>query len=259
MLNKIVKKVINSLTSLYGAIIFYTIISLPCRWPVTIHRIARWAPLIGILIGGILGLADQLFTLIGFPVIIRSGFVIAIWITLTGGLHLDGAIDTGDGWAIRDRQKSLNVMQDSVTGAFGTMNGVIIIVLKILALSDLSQYRWWGLMVTAGWGRWGQISAIAFYPYLRPTGKGKFHKQAIRLPQDMLGGFLSLWGMSGLIIYLDPNLWRLGIGVGLMGCAIALGVSYGIYRRFGGHTGDTYGAVVEWTETFLLCLLTLCL
>jgi len=23
----------------------------------------------------------------------------------------------------------------------------------------------------------------------------------------------------------------------------------------GGHTGDTYGAVVEWTEALLLCLL----
>jgi adenosylcobinamide-GDP ribazoletransferase len=26
----------------------------------------------------------------------------------------------------------------------------------------------------------------------------------------------------------------------------------------GGHTGDTYGAVVEWTEAFLLVSLTVC-
>jgi len=29
------------------------------------------------------------------------------------------------------------------------------------------------------------------------------------------------------------------------------------YRQLGGHTGDTYGAVVEWTEALLLCLLTI--
>ncbi len=27
-------------------------------------------------------------------------------------------------------------------------------------------------------------------------------------------------------------------------------------RKLGGHTGDTYGAVVEWTEALLLCVLT---
>jgi len=28
------------------------------------------------------------------------------------------------------------------------------------------------------------------------------------------------------------------------------------FNHKGGHTGDTYGAVVEWTEALLLCLLT---
>ena len=35
------------------------------------------------------------------------------------------------------------------------------------------------------------------------------------------------------------------------------GLATWINRTFGGHTGDTYGAIVEWTETFLLCLLAL--
>ncbi|MEM8779545.1 MAG: adenosylcobinamide-GDP ribazoletransferase [Cyanobacteria bacterium P01_G01_bin.49] len=259
MLNKILAKVIDFLTSFLGAIIFYTVIPLPQQWPLTVKRIARWAPIIGLLLGGILGLADQLLTLIPLPITVRSGLIIVTWIAITGGLHLDGAIDTGDGLAVKEQSKSLKVMQDSVTGAFGVISGIIIIVLKILALSELSSYRWWGLMMAAGWGRWGQVSAIAFYPYLKPTGKGAFHQEQIRLPQDLLLGLLSLWGMSGLLAYLTPQLWRLGLGIGLMGAAIALGVSYGFYRRFGGHTGDTYGAVVEWTETLILCLLTLCL
>ncbi|PHM07277.1 adenosylcobinamide-GDP ribazoletransferase, partial [Nostoc sp. 'Peltigera malacea cyanobiont' DB3992] len=27
-------------------------------------------------------------------------------------------------------------------------------------------------------------------------------------------------------------------------------------HKLGGHTGDTYGAVVEWTEALFLCVLT---
>lgn len=259
MLNKILEKVIDAVTSFLGATIFYTIIPLPQHWPLRVERIARWSPMIGLLLGGILGLADQLLSVIGFSLSVRSGLIIATWITMTGGLHLDGAMDTGDGLAVREPAKRLRVMQDSVTGAFGVMSGVMIIALKILALSELSAYRWWGLMVAAGWGRWGQVCAIAFYPYLKATGKGAFHQQHMQLPQDLLWGLLSLWGMSGVLIYLAPHLWRLGLGIALMGGAIALGISYGFYRRLGGHTGDTYGAVVEWTETSILCLLTLCL
>jgi adenosylcobinamide-GDP ribazoletransferase len=27
-----------------------------------------------------------------------------------------------------------------------------------------------------------------------------------------------------------------------------------LQTRLGGHTGDTYGATVEWTETLVICL-----
>ncbi|MEA5509029.1 adenosylcobinamide-GDP ribazoletransferase [Crocosphaera sp. UHCC 0190] len=257
MLKKIQNKFIDSLTSLLGAITFYTILPLPPHWPLKFQRLARWAPLIGLGLGGGLGLGDELLKLIGFPVGIRSALIIVLGIAITGGLHLDGVIDSADGLAVTDRQKRLIVMEDSVTGAFGVMAGVSVIVLKILALGEISDYRWWGLMVAGGWGRWGQVSAIAFYPYLKPTGKGAFHKQQIRLPQDLCWGFLALWGMSGLLAWLNPDLWGLGATMGLMAMAIALGVGAWFNQRLGGHTGDTYGAVVEWTETLILCVLTL--
>jgi adenosylcobinamide-GDP ribazoletransferase len=39
------------------------------------------------------------------------------------------------------------------------------------------------------------------------------------------------------------------------GMAIAWLTGAWFNHKLGGHTGDTYGAVVEWTEAFLLCLL----
>ncbi|MDJ0730866.1 MAG: adenosylcobinamide-GDP ribazoletransferase, partial [Crocosphaera sp.] len=51
--------------------------------------------------------------------------------------------------------------------------------------------------------------------------------------------------------------WKLGLMVTGIGMAIALGVGAWFNHRFGGHTGDTYGAVVEWTEAFVLCLLSI--
>ncbi len=43
----------------------------------------------------------------------------------------------------------------------------------------------------------------------------------------------------------------------LAGIAIAISVGAWFNHKLGGHTGDTYGAVVEWTEALFLCVMTL--
>jgi adenosylcobinamide-GDP ribazoletransferase len=164
-------------------------------------------------------------------------------------------MDTADGLAVQDRKRRLEVMADSATGAFGAMAAIALLLLKTAALTDIGAYRWLALMASAGWGRWGQVVAIAFYPYLKPTGKGAFHKEAIRTPQDILLGLLLLLGLSGLPLLLDKAVW-LSLVMAVGGCAIALLTGAWFHRQLGGHTGDTYGAVVEWTEALFLCLLT---
>ncbi|EAZ94138.1 adenosylcobinamide-GDP ribazoletransferase [Crocosphaera chwakensis] len=257
MFHTIYNNLINFFTSFLGAITFYTIIPLPNQWTKSFQSIARWSPIIGLGIGGLLSIIDRLLNLIGFPITVSSALIISLGIYITGGLHLDGVLDSADGLAVTDPEKRIEVMSDSVTGAFGVMAGIIVILLKIVALSAIVDHRAWVFMMVAGWGRWGQVSAIAFYPYLKPTGKGAFHKQYLKVPQDLLGGLVSLWGMTGVFIAFNPELWQLGLRVTGMGMAIALGVGAWFNRRFGGHTGDTYGAVVEWTETFIFCLLSI--
>lgn len=244
--------------SLLGAVTFYTSIPLPIDWRLEFRRIARWAPLIGFLIGGILGLIDVVLQQVGVPILTRSALIVVCWVALTGGLHLDGAMDTADGLAVQDPQRRLEVMVDSATGAFGAMAAVALLLLKTAALADIETNRCLALMVASGWGRWGQVVAIALYPYLKPTGKGAFHKQAIRTPQDILLGLFLLLGLCGLPLFLDKGstsvAWKMAVG----GCAIALITGAWFHRKLGGHTGDTYGAVVEWTEALFLCLLTTC-
>ena len=242
--------------SFLGAVAFYTILPIPSSWKPEFRRIARWAPLVGILLGGVLGLFDFMIFRLGMPRLTQSALTVALWVALTGGLHLDGAIDTADGLAVAERQQCLKVMNDSVTGAFGVMVAGIILLLKTAALSEISGDRWFGLMAVAGWGRWGQVAAIAYYPYLKATGKGAFHKQTLQLPKDIILGLMFLLGLSGLQLGLNPSQWWIGVGTTGGGSAFSLLTGWWIGQQLGGHTGDTYGAVVEWTETFLLCLYT---
>lgn len=217
--------------------------------------IARYAPIVGLGIGGILWGSDTLLWMLGVPLATRCGLLIALWLLITGGLHLDGAMDAADGLAVPDRTRRLAVMADSRTGAFGVMAAIVLLSLKGVSWADLESMRWFGLLVATGWSRWGQVVAIARYPYLRPEGKGAFHKAHAHPKIDWLLGFLALICVFGVALWLEPDRWLFLLGTTFSGCAIALMTAAWFNRQFGGHTGDTYGAIVEWTEALLLCMI----
>ncbi|NCJ06531.1 adenosylcobinamide-GDP ribazoletransferase [Synechococcales cyanobacterium C] len=243
-----------------GAIAFYTCIPLPRTWSLDLDRIARWAPWVGLGLGGLLVGMDAIAATLGMPPLTRSALLVALWLGLTGGLHLDGAMDTADGLAVWDPQKRLTVMADSRTGAFGVMAGVLVLLLKTCALTELTDFRTLALLSAMTWGRWGQILAIACYPYLKSQGKGASHKTTQQFPWDFLPGLLALVLLSTISLIgplWSPYNWKTAIAV-ILGCSlISWGTGAWFNRQLQGMTGDPYGAVVEWTEAFILCGFTL--
>lgn len=241
---------------LLASIIFYTTIPLPYIEGLEFDDVSRFAPFVGLIIGGILGCLDVGMNYLGVPILTRSALIVCVWMAITGGLHLDGAMDTADGLAVGNPERRLEVMADSATGAFGAMVAIALILLKTTALTEITDNRWLILMAACGWGRWGQQLAICCYPYLKPTGKGAFHKQAIRSYQDLLPGLLLMLAVSGLVWVLDGYSLVLPLTMVVSGSAIAFCTGAWFNHKLGGHTGDTYGAVVEWTEALLLCAVT---
>ncbi len=241
-----------------GAIAFYTCIPIPHTWPLEFAGIARWAPWVGLLIGAGLGMANFVLSSLGLPIWPRSVLVVSLWIAITGGLHLDGAMDTADGLAVLDPARRLAVMADSRTGAFGVMAAIAIFSLKTAALISFAASNFEPILLATVWGRWGQLWAIARYPYLKPTGKGAMHKANLKLPWDLLIGSVPVLGlMAGLMIQqANSTRWLNPLGQACVGLAIALSLSAWFNHKLGGQTGDTYGAIVEWTEALLLCCLT---
>jgi adenosylcobinamide-GDP ribazoletransferase len=241
---------------LAGAILFYTRLPLPPGWHPSFEGIAALAPLVGVAIGGLLTLGDWGLQALGVTSLLRSGLVVGLWIWITGGLHLDGAMDTADGLAVMDPQRRLEVMADSRTGAFGTMVAIAIVGLKTLALADLTTGRDLLFLMVPLWGRWGQVIAIARYPYLKAEGKGALHKAGLRLPQDLLPGPLIALIFYAPYGWLHPEQTQFMVALFLSGMTLAMIIPAWFNRQLGGHTGDTYGAVVEWIETLLLCIAT---
>ena len=250
--------------SFAAAIAFYTCLPVPA-WSLDFRYVSRLAPLVGLLIGGLLVLEDWGLSTLGMPLLPRSAVIVASGLALTGGLHMDGAMDTADGLAVMNPERRLEVMADSNTGAFGAMTAVVILGLKVLALSELLGSRWPVLLMIPVWGRWGQQVAIASYPYLKPTGKGAFHKAALASSGYIVASGIGCslltivcWTLAvGSPLGWDGITWAtMGVRLGMaLGVAIATGAWFN--AKLGGHTGDTYGAVVEWTEAITLLLYTL--
>jgi adenosylcobinamide-GDP ribazoletransferase len=244
------------LFKLLASVLFYTTIPLPYIQGLEFHDVSRLALFVGLVIGAILGFLDAGMNYLGVPVLTRSALIVAVWMGITGGLHLDGAMDTADGLAVGNPERRLEVMADSSTGAFGAMVAIALILLKTTALTDIIDNRGLVLMAACGWGRWGQQLAILRYPYLKPTGKGALHKQAIRSYRDLLPGLLLMLAVSGLVWLLDEHKLVIPVVMMIAGSAISTFTGAWFNHKLGGHTGDTYGAVVEWTEALFLCVLT---
>lgn len=244
--------------SLLAAIAFYTVFPLPKTLTLHFDRVARWLPLVGLGIGILLAGVDALLASV-MPPAMRSLLVVCLWLGVTGGLHLDGAMDAADGLAAGDRtspgtQRRLQAMTDSAAGAFGVMVAIALLLLKFVAAMHLSEPRWVWWLLAPVWGRWGQLAAISFYPYLKQEGKGRFLKDTTRrgdLPLATVGVLVAVLVLRLTVhsVALFP-LWGLGC------VASSLCVGWWFHHQLGGHTGDTYGATVEWTEAISLAIAT---
>ena len=221
-------------------------------------RIARFAPLIGILIGFSQSFSWFLLKYFNWPNISVALISIAINIFVTGGLHLDGLMDTADGIAAGP-SKRIKAMKDSRVGAMGVQSLVIILILQIAAIMKLSLYAPFAFPLAAFWGRISQIFAIENYEYL-------FNKESRSIHHDNWEGLSNEIRPSliiitlGMFLFLSLNSLNISnifllINCILSGLITSILIPHLINKSLGGHSGDSYGASLVITETTNLLLL----
>ena len=243
------------LRDLAGAWIFYSV--LPAwPWPKPrFRRIARFAPWIGAVLGGLQGLLwwgleDRV------PPLAQLALVLTAGLLLSGGLHMDGAMDTADGLAAGERL--LEAMDDSRVGASGAQALALLLLLRTAALATLAAAAPLALPWASVWGRVAPLVAMARFPYLRPGGTAAFHREhwaglAVELrPTALLVVPLVMIETAATAWVLPGTGAAMALLAGLAGVLPALLVPLWLGRRLGGHSGDSYGACVEWTEALAL-------
>ena len=121
---------------------FFTVIPFKKELPMEkkyIHRAIQTFPLVGILLGLIMG--GVLYTLVEWTPFSTLAIAFILWlltIMLTGGLHLDGWIDASDAFfSYQDQARRLEIMKDSRTGAFGVISVIVLLGTRFLFIYEI--------------------------------------------------------------------------------------------------------------------------
>ncbi|MGG1514358.1 adenosylcobinamide-GDP ribazoletransferase [Paenibacillus oryzisoli] len=227
------------------------------------RRSVVFYPLAGAVIGGLLYGAGALLTHL-LPPLPAAALLLGLWIALTGGLHLDGLMDTADGvLSHRSRERMLEIMKDSRVGAMGVIVCVMHVLVKLSLLytwlemlkSDAGGSWRLGIILAPMWSRWFMVAAIQGWPYARKeAGLGSlFQSVTPRFTSASLGVALLTTTLVACIAGQGVSeASQLLLGAALL--TVLAGVAIGAYfaRKLGGQTGDTYGALNELLESVIL-------
>ena len=220
--------------------------------PEQVGRSLLWYPLVGLLLGLLLWGAHLLLG--QASAVLQAAIILALWVGLSGGLHLDGLADTADAWVggFADRERTLAIMKDPRSGPIAVVVLVLLLLLKFAALFTLLEAGQGIYLLLLPWmGRSLLPLLLATTPYVREGGLG----QALvdHLPRGQLPWVLGVH-LLGMLLFG----W-----MGLLALATALllfiWLRRALLRRLGGTTGDTAGALVELGECAVLLALALSL
>ncbi|WP_296233734.1 adenosylcobinamide-GDP ribazoletransferase [Pseudomonas sp. UBA4617] len=217
--------------------------SLPVRLPgmpaaADMGRSLLCYPLVGLLFGLLLWLVSH--WLQGAPAPLHAALLLALWVLLSGALHLDGLADSADAWlgGFGDRERTLQIMKDPRSGPIAVVTLILVLLLKFCALWVLIEQGTGAQLLLAPLiGRAAMLGLFLSTPYVRPGGLGQ--ALAEHLPRAAAG-----W------VLLACALFCLALGGWIVVLALAVfgGLRQLMWRRLGGTTGDTAGALLELLE-----------
>jgi len=239
---------------LAGSWIFYTTFpKIPLINP-EFKNIAQFAPPLGFLIGAIQSYIFLLFRTNSWSIYASSLICLASGYLITGGLHIDGLMDTFDG-IFAGKKKRLKAMKDSKVGSFGVQVLVFITLIQIACILKIQNLIIFVLPICLFWGRFSNLFFIEKFKYMSYKKKSISHKK-------FWNGFKkeSLISIFFLLIFIPFQLVSITsqamlikfLILILVGIFISYSIPNILGNKIGGFNGDACGASVVLVETAMM-------
>ncbi|MDP2773353.1 MAG: adenosylcobinamide-GDP ribazoletransferase [Nocardioides sp.] len=207
------------------------------------------APVAVLPLGALLGVVLWAGAQTTLPPLAVAFVALAVLATGSRALHLDGLSDVADGLtASYDRERSLAVMKGGTAGPAGVAALVLVLGVQAAALTafvdDVSSAAVAGAAVCASRAAlW--VTCARPVPPAREDGLGVTFTRRVPVWWTLIG----LTGLGAAAALVHP--WRGPLAVGLAVTVVLL-LTWRVVRRFGGVTGDVYGAAIEVALATLL-------
>ncbi len=206
----------------------------------------------GLCLYSLVGLIIGLFLALGYflgnflEIIYIKGLIItAIYIIITGGIHLDGASDTVDGlFSGRTGDKVFEIMSDSRIGAFGVISLILILMSQIILFSHISVYT---LILVPIIGKTSVVEACSNMHYAKKSaGMGTLFVESIQAKELCFNIAIVL-----VICALMPG-YIVNIMSTILTFICVLMIGKWIKGKISGMTGDTCGFVAEVSQIIFM-------
>jgi adenosylcobinamide-GDP ribazoletransferase len=210
--------------------------------PDRLARSVKYFPLVGLVIGSGAALLQKVLA----PHLGRPGCALVVLlylVVITGCLHEDGLADVADsmgGWNLEQR---LTILHDSRLGSYGVTVLVLSLLSRGVLLAALPLEHFSVYLVSAHvLCRWSALPLSHYLPPARDSeGQGA---RIARLTSTASLIFGSLFTLATVVVALH----RASIAPLLSAMLVAVLSSFFYMRKFGGATGDCFGATNQLTE-----------
>lgn len=204
-------------------------------------------PLAGLVLGSIYS-ATAVLLAGHMPDLILAAIITSLTALLTRGLHFDGLADLADGiWGGSTRERRLEIMKDSRSGAFGVLAIVLAVALKIASVHALILAGSYApLFVAPILSRFAMAAAAYGSDYARPQGLGKPFLENMRFEHLVTAATVAA------LCSIPAGIFSLLGFASVLCCVIFMKT---VSKKYlGGITGDVLGAVNETGEIVVLVL-----
>lgn len=190
----------------------------------------------------------------GFGQILYLCAAVSLPVFITGGIHLDGFMDTMDAVSsYGTKEKKLEILKDPHTGAFAVISAVVYFLMATGFLSEVNSFP--SLVCTSFsfiFSRILSAFSVLFIKKARKDGMAKTESETASKRITGTALLAEFFILTALLVFLVRFCLNGSVFI-LTAFFISLGVSYAVFfftarHNFGGVSGDTAGFLVCITE-----------
>jgi len=208
-------------------------------------------PSVGLLCGGLLFGWYVLCDIVGISDFFFSVIAVCIPVLITGGIHMDGYMDTVDALSsYQDRERKMEILKDPDCGAFAVIYCIVYILFDVALMYELYNLR--SIIVICPvfiLSRTLSVICAVNIPNARKKGMLRAYTENAQRYRVNVAMIIVAVIASALIVAVAPVAGGLIIGFAIISVSLYHRM---VKKQFGGVTGDTAGFFLQVCELFCM-------